>query len=284
MKKYLVLTLISLPVLCYCQRLHVNLSGGFAGYQGDLQGRNITLDQTKGAFGAGLTYNLTGHLSLRTGLVTGSIEADDKNNKPDLQIRNLHFKSKITEGNLLAEYNLFDLKNRKFTPYVFAGVGVYHFDPYTYDTTGKKHFLQPLSTEGQGLALYPDRKPYKRTQFTIPFGGGLKYRLTDNVVLGYEIGLRKLFTDYLDDVSTTYVDQHALQLEKGAKAVEMSYRGGELKTGSPVYPAAGTMRGGAEQKDWYYLQGISVSIGLRGRNDGGWRGRGNNIGCPAGVL
>ncbi len=56
--------------------------------------------------------------------------------------------------------------------YVFGGVALFHFDPYVMDS-GEKVFLKPLSTEGQGLAEYPDRKAYSLTQFTLPFGAGV---------------------------------------------------------------------------------------------------------------
>src|SRR5690606_13448162 len=93
-----------------------------------------------------------------------------------------------------------------------------------------KVFLKPLSTEGQGLPQYPDRKPYKLTQFAIPFGAGVKFRVSRNTVLAYEVGLRKIFTDYLDDVSTTYVDQATLLQERGRNA------GRTHGHGLPQYP------------------------------------------------
>jgi len=77
--------------------------------------------------------------------------------------------------------------------------------------------------------------------------------VTDNVVIAYEIGLRKLFTDYLDDVSTTYVDQATLLAARGPDAVKMAYRGGELKSGQP-YPAAGTMRAITRRKMVLHLR------------------------------
>lgn len=274
MKRVLFVIGMCLPLFSYSQRLHVNLFGGFANYQGDLQDKPFTLEQSNGAFGAGIKYDLNGHFSLRTGIMYGIVRADDKENSASLQPRNLSFKSRVLEGNLLLEYNLLDLNYRKFTPYVFGGVGVFHFNPYAYDSLGRKVFLKPLSTEGQGLAQYPDRKPYKRTQFALPFGGGIKLRVTENVVLGYEVGMRKTFTDYLDDVSKTYVDAAILAAERGPKAVEMSYRGGELKGGNPLYPIAGTKRGSEQFKDWYYFHGITVSIGL---NTGGGR---NKYDCP----
>jgi len=85
--------------------------------------------------------------------------------------------------------------------------------------------------------------------------------VTDNVVIAYEIGLRKLFTDYLDDVSGTYVDRAKLLAARGPDAVKMAYRGGELKGGAP-YPPDGTLRGNPKTKDWYYLSGIRVIIGF----------------------
>ncbi len=84
-----------------------------------------------------------------------------------------------------------------------------------------------MSTEGEGLVEYPDRKPYNLFQFSIPFGGGIKFRVSDHIVVAYEIGMRKTFTDYLDDVSTRYVDQAILLNERGPGAVAMAFRGDE---------------------------------------------------------
>jgi opacity protein-like surface antigen len=268
-------------ILSAQQRFHVTLFGGFSNYQGDLQDKAITLDESNGAFGLGLKYDLTSHLSVRSGFNYGRIEGNDKLNNPVLQVRNLSFQSRILELNLLAEYTVFDLNERRFSPYVFGGIAAFRFNPYAYDTLGNKLFLQPLSTEGQGLTSNPDRKPYKLTQFAIPLGAGIKYRINDNAVLGYELGFRKTFTDYLDDVSKTYVDPAALLLERGPKAVEMSYRGGELKTGDPAYPAAGTIRGGSKLKDWYYFTGITLSIAINNGNSFLGNGsRKSQTGCP----
>jgi opacity protein-like surface antigen len=259
------------------QRVHLTLSGGFSNYYGDLQSQPLTLNQAHAAVGAGLKYDITSHLAVRAGLFYGRIGADDKNNKASLQARNLNFKSRILEASVLAEYALFDLQEKKFTPYAFAGIGVFRFNPYTSDSTGLRHYLQPLGTEGQGLTQYPDRKPYKLTQLAIPFGAGLRLRVSETVTLAYEFNLRKSFTDYLDDVSTTYVDPLALGAARGPKAVELSYRGGELKDGDPTYPAEGSIRGGASYKDWYYFSGLTVTIGIGNSLLGGGRGR---TACP----
>jgi opacity protein-like surface antigen len=253
MKRILSL-IVLIPVLASAQnQLNLTLSGGFANYYGDLQSKPLTLDQAHGAFGIGLKYDLTNHFAVKGGLFYARLSADDKNNKASLRPRNLNFHSRVFEFNAMAEYALFSLQERRFTPYAFGGLALFRFNPYTFDSTGTKYFLQPLGTEGQGLSVYPGRKPYKRTGIAIPFGAGLRLRVSEKVTLAYEFSLRKTFTDYLDDVSTTYVDPNVLAAERGAKAVELSYRGGELKNGDPTYPAEGAIRGGANSRDWYYF-------------------------------
>lgn len=249
------------PLLTQAQ-WNVNLYGGFSNYIGDLQHRAYSTVESNGSFGAGLQYDLSGHFSVLSNLTYGKLSASDaRDTKTANRARNLSFETRIGEWNLLLEYNLFDLSVHRVTPYAFAGVAVYHFDPYAYDSLGNKVYLHILSTEGEGLKEYPDRKPYSLTQFAIPFGGGIKFRITDRVTLAWEIGLRKLFTDHLDDLSNSYIDQNVLLAERGPKAVEMAYRGGELKGGGP-YPGDGGFRGNNKHKDWYYMSGIRVTIAL----------------------
>jgi hypothetical protein len=115
-------------------------------------------------------------------------------------------------------------------------------------------------------------------------GFGLKFRVRDNVVLAYELGFRKTFTDYLDDVSTTYVDQATLLNAKGPKAVELAYRAGELKNGNPIYPPDGTKRGGEKFKDWYYFSGVTISIGLNTAGNPLFNHKGkSSVNCPVKV-
>ncbi|MGZ8553132.1 MAG: hypothetical protein ACXWV8_06980, partial [Chitinophagaceae bacterium] len=176
----------------------------------------------------------------------------------------------------------FSLNYHWWTPYVFAGIGVYHFKPYTTDTTGNKYFLKPLSTEGQGFMT--GVKEYKLTQFSIPFGLGAEYSLNEDMRLGIEMGYKKLFTDHLDDVSGNYVDESKLLTARGAKAVELAYRGGEV--GAGPYPPAGAERGNTKQKDGYYYVAVTYTVryffdkykqiaGLPGGN------RSKKVGCPA---
>ena len=271
------------PLFGFSQNLHVDLFGGIATYQGDLQNKRFTLEQSNPAVSLGLSYDLSPRLSVRTGFTYGVVEGDDKKNTSvkGNDSRNLNFKSPISELHLGLEYNFFNLEGTSLTPYVFAGLAGYHFNPYTKDAAGNKVFLQPLSTEGQGLSAYPERKEYKLTQFSIPFGGGIKFKLSESLQIGLEVGLRKLFTDYLDDVSTTYVDETTLFVAKGAKATELAYRGDEINP-SRIYPPANEQRGNAKRKDLYYFSGVRVSKLFGGNSGGG--SRKNNTGCPRSVF
>lgn len=278
MKKLISLLIFSALLLSVsAQKFHINTFIGVSNYGGDLQDKRFTFDQSHLAGGLGLSYEATENFIINGGITLGRVSASDKFNRNF--DRNLDFTSNITEGHLTGEYYFVNLYEHSVSPYVFAGIALYNFSPFTHDSVGKKYFLKPLSTEGQGLI--PGKEYYKINQFAIPFGGGVKFALSDNVRLGVEVGMRKLFTDYLDDVSTSYVDQALLLQNRGPKAVELAYRGDELKNGA-VYPDAGTQRGGAKVKDWYYFTGLTLSFRLGAGSSSGGSTRGT--GCPGKVY
>ncbi|MDB5222094.1 MAG: hypothetical protein JWN83_761 [Chitinophagaceae bacterium] len=266
----------------FSQKLNLNLFLGTSNYEGDMQANFFTFTQPGLAIGGGLSYQVSDRAYIRAGVTYASIAADDKKN-PKVYFRNLNFKSDIQEFHLAGEYYLLTDEASKLSPYVFAGIAVYHFNPYTKDTTGTKYFLRPLSTEGQGF--YQDRKPYSLTQFAIPFGGGIKYALTDNIKIGIEAGMRKLFTDYLDDVSTTYVDPNLLLTNRGPKALELAFRGSEIDK-TATYPVVLTKRGEPRNKDWYYFTLVTLSYRFPalGEIKSGWDKPGGRkkyiLGCP----
>lgn len=260
--KSLLFSLLLVPGFLKAQRWHINLTGGVSNYSGDLQASNYTFDQSFFAYGVGVQYDITRNFSVLSNINIFKVGASDQYNNPDLVFRNLSFQNNITEWNLMAEYTFLDITQKKFSPFIFGGIAIFHNNPYAYDTLGEKVYLKPLSTEGEGLPQYPGQKPYNQTQFSIPVGAGIKFRVSESVVLAYEIGFRKTFTDYIDDVSTYYVDQAVLQNAKGPLAVEMAYRANELKGGNQTYPPSGTKRGNPKINDYYYYTGIRVSIAL----------------------
>ncbi len=144
--KKLLLAVLLFPLFTQAQ-WNVNLFGGFSNYIGALQSHAYTTQQSNGSFGAGLQYDLSGHFSILSNLTYGRVSAaDGYSRQADLRARNLNFETKIGEWNLLLEYNLLDLHSHRLTPYAFAGIAVYHFNPYSYDTLGHKTYLRPLST------------------------------------------------------------------------------------------------------------------------------------------
>ena len=266
------------------QRLHVGVAGGLANYNGDLLEKLYVNKQTNGFIGVSLHYELQDQILLRAGFSFARVNGRDKyNSDPFLQSRNLHFETAISEFSLVGEYYLFNLYEKKYSPYAFAGLALFHFNPYTFDAAQQKTFLKPLSTEGQGI--YTNRKSYSLLQPAIPFGGGLKFSITENIRLGIELGMRKIFTDYLDDVSTTYADFNDLLQAKGSLATDLAYREDEYPGGSLIYPAKDTQRGSDKQKDIYYFTGINLTIRLGSGSGGGGSfnisGKKSKLGCPS---
>jgi len=244
--------------LCYGQKWMGEVVAGVSQYNGDLTQQAISIKRIKPAVGFNLKYNSGDLLDVRVGLLFARVGADDKDNKrADYKARNLSFKTNIQELNVCAEFNLVDPEVYLQVPYVFAGIGVFHFNPFTYDNEGNKTYLRPLSTEGEGLPDYPQRKEYSLIQFCVPFGAGFKIKTTDKWQISYEFGYRFLITDYLDDVSKTYVSLEILNLRKGPKSSELAYR----KTGVP-FIEEGYPRGNSKVRDYYFFTGLRFSFNL----------------------
>lgn len=286
MKKItILLSFILFSHLVFSQRFHIGIFGGLAAYNGDLTDKIYPKKVTNGAIGITGNYELTDNIMLRGGYTYAIVGGADRfSDKPEMLARNLAFETSLSEFSVMGEYYLLNLYDNRFSPYVFVGVSIYHFDPYAYNGGSDKIYLKPLSTEGQGLAGYPDAKSYGLTQAAIPFGGGVKYAINENLHLGLEFSFRKLFTDYLDDVSTTYADPTDLLAAKGQLSVDMSYRGDDV--GNPVYPAKGSGRGGPNN-DTFYFTGLHLTYRLGnsyGAGSGSGRNNKHNTGCPVNVY
>jgi hypothetical protein len=253
--RYILLLISTLPLTLSAQNFHFAARAGLANYQGDLQAKAITLNGAKflGSFGA--HYDLTEHITARTYISFTTLAADDKNGTAGMRARNLNFNSNLFEWELSAQYNILSLNYNWYTPYLFAGIGVFNFKPYTIHNDTKS-YLQPLSTEGQGLPGGP--KPYKLTQLAIPIGLGALYAINEDIRVGLELGYRKTFTDYIDDVSGEYYDEGALFAARGQTAVDLAWRGDEV--GAGPYPAAKTLRANAKSKDGYYYAALTITV------------------------
>mgnify|MGYP003575188747 CR=1 FL=1 len=239
----------------------IGLFGGLSSYQGDLQPNSFSFSQSGRWTGIWVRQPITGNFSIKAGVSIGTIKAADANNRDYLKIRNLSFYSAVKEAFIELDLSLLSTDNYRLTPFLQGGFALLHYNPYTFDNDGNKVYLQPLSTEGQGLPAYPDRKPYKLLQPAMSFGGGLRYAVSDAVIVSLQMSQRKTFTDYLDDVSGDYADEQELLQYRGPQAVELAYRGDELPGGTG-YPKGGEQRGTPTEMDWYYFAGASLEIKL----------------------
>jgi hypothetical protein len=218
-------------------------------------------------------------LGFRLAVNTGVLEGDDKQapNKGGDEVfrleRNLNFETKLLEGYAAVEFypsvflEQYEELKGKLRPYGIIGIGVYHFNPKTQDNSGNWVELQPLHTEGQGFPEYPDRKVYKLTQMEIPMGFGFKYYLKENMFIGLEVLHRKLFTDYVDDVSTNYIDPiyfgQYLSPSDAALARQLNYRGTFSWATTRPSAIVGEKRGDPKQNDAYFSTILRLGWRLR---------------------
>lgn len=248
------------------QRFQAGIQLGGTNYYGELQEKGFDLSQARFMFGLAGAYHLNSRLSLQASVFKGNITGGDHTSTNiQSQQRNLSFATRLYEFGLNGRFNILDFEKHTIIPYVFGGVAVFRINPYSYAQDGAKVYLIPLSTEGQTLPNYPERKRASLYNFSLPFGGGFSARLNEYWSLDFELGYRKTFTDYIDDVSTYYADPALLLSAFGPRSVEMAYRGGELPNGNPNYPGTGTQRGTPASKDWYYAGLIRLNYTFGGR-------------------
>ena len=234
---------------------------GVANYLGDLIEDNRLYSQSGFAFSLGAAYAFSNKFSARLDAGIQRVgAADSKNKGVQYRDRNLSFKSNIADVSLSLEYSLLDINKYKITPFLSAGVGMMFFKPYAKDASGKKQFLQPLGTEGQGLAAYPGRKMYSKSAVEFPVGFGFRMAASQKITLQLELNYRITGTDYLDDVSTNGYPDKALLDARNSVTSTFTYRG------PGPYPANLQLpRGNPKDKDGYYTTQFKVIYGFRKR-------------------
>jgi len=262
MRRLLVLIGILFTSLGYAQRYEAGFFLGGSNYAGEFTEKLIEVKETHFAYGALFRYNFSRRFALRMNLYRGHISGTDQNNSSNMVLqstRNLSFKSYITDLSITPEFNILRFQSGHFrykkTPFIFAGVTIFKFNPMG-DYNGKWVALQPLGTEGQNIGRFRDRK-YKLTQIAIPFGAGWKQHIKRGWNISFEIRGYKTFTDYLDDVSTTYVPRDELLLAKGEISANMSNRTGEV--GERIEYKELDLRGNPDKKDWFYFTGFTLT-------------------------
>lgn len=270
---------------------------GSSNYLGDLGGQSNFVKNNLIAmhikprtffYGIAYTYHPSNLFGFRLNYIAGKIAGSDQNihfaNEKDPAYlrfsRNLDFQTKISEISLLVDFYPFDLfsgkrsdklwsrrKTASLQPYLVGGIGNFSFDPEGsyYDPIAEENIwvkLSPLQLEGQGMSEYPDRKPYKLSQWNLPFGFGLRYQVGQKTSISLEYIGRKLFTDYLDDVSTHYINPILFDKYLDAEnAVIAKYVADKSKLINPDKQfSTGDIRGNSKSNDFYYSFNIKLNI------------------------
>ena len=290
MRKNVVLFLLMiLPMLSVAQRwkgyrYDIVFGAGASNFLGDLGGanqfgthllRDLNWQSTRYSLTFGVRYRLGEYTSLRGNLAYGRLRGSDaiKNVEFYRHYRNLSFRSGVAEFNVLYEASfmkeqigrklrLRGVKGRRgYELYVFGfvGLGGFYFDPRGFD--GSKWVrLKKLHTEGQTIIASRPRE-YSSFQFCIPFGIAFKYAINRRWGVALEYGLRYTFTDYLDDVSSTYVDPDLLRTQKnGELAAAMADKTDKTR---PDITSAGSQRGDPRYNDAYMFALITFNYKLK---------------------
>ena len=242
---------------------------GAAHYFGDLN-TNAGINRAKPAVSLFFRKNFGNYVAARINASFAQVGYSDRYNTHNEYMlrRNLSFNSNIWELSLQGDFNFFRFMpgepGYNFTPYVTLGAGVFSYDPYAYLAGEKIYFRQlEIGTEGQGSPLYPDRKMYSTMGVSFPFGAGVKYSLNERFNIGFEILHRFTNTDYLDDVSKTYVNPAAFPTNAdGTPSAAFLLSDRSYETGEPI-GIENRMRGNSKQKDQFVTVMFHLTFNLQ---------------------
>lgn len=261
-KYFMYIWFFLVSVYSYGQYHEVGFMVGTAYYIGDLNPSSHIPKQIAPGGGLIYRYNFTDRVSFKANVLYGRIYGrDSDSNDKWRQNRNLSFRSDIFEFGGQVEINFLTYEigdpNRPSSPYLFAGMSIFRFNPQT-EYNDRWVDLQPLGTEGQGMKGHDKR--YKLTQLSIPFGVGFKFNIWRSLAGSVEWGMRKTFTDYLDDVSSVYIDNNKLRLENGPLASELADR--SIVPLGPDGTNTSMQRGETNRNDWYIFTGVMLTFKL----------------------
>lgn len=245
------LTLFALSADAQIKGWETGAWAGVSNYFGDLN-TNWRITDVHLAGGLAARYNLNDRLCVRFGASYGKISASDADSKNVYeQRRNLNFRSILVDGTALFEFNFLPYihghRDYYYTPYMFAGPSAFYFDPRT-DYEGEVIRLSRLGTEGQFKG-----EEYNNFKGSFAYGMGFKCDLSYRWSFNVEFSARKLFTDYIDDVSGVYADIRDVRALRGDLAAAMADRSEEPQIGLP-----GRQRGNGKSNDTYMFLGVGL--------------------------
>ncbi len=264
-----------LSIASMAQRLEYGFNAFSTTYLGELNNSNTFLTNVRYGGGLHLRKFLTPWWTIRGDANWARIAGSDNLANPGTNaiLRNLSFRSDIIDFDFLTEFHFREIGIRRndyhMTPYVFGGLNLYRFNPKA-ELAGTWYELKPLNTEGQGFLEYPDKEPYSLTQVGLPFGFGLRWAVAKKWRVAFEASYRYTLTDYLDDVSGTYISPGVLAANRGTLAVQLADRRQELSNAIPA-AADGDVRGAPRSNDAYVFVGFTVSYVVYRKTCPRWR-------------
>jgi Domain of unknown function (DUF6089) len=247
----------------YVQEGEFGITGGVAHYFGDLNNR-AALNRPKIALGAFFRKQFGNYIGFRISGNYAQLGYSDKYSKNEFQQRrNLSFNTNIFEIAGRGDFNFFQYNPtdpaHSFTPYATVGIGIFSYDPYAF-YNGQKYYLRPLNTEGE--TFYKGRKSYGSMAVCFPIGFGVKYALSDKISISCEAAYRFTTTDYIDDVSTTYIGIDKFPSPNGGKSIAGILQDRSFETGSEPIGIEGRQRGFSKQKDSYAILEVGLSFNI----------------------
>lgn len=255
--------------------MDAGFSVGAANYLGDIGGgiytrrdfvADMKLSQTRLTSAGFFRYRFDKHFAVKGTLAWSRISGDDKlSENPARNARNLNFRNDVFELNAQVQYIFYEVyglgrsfrHEDNFRMYIGLGAGLaYHNPKTTYN--GEYVELRPLTTEGYD---------YTKVTGVIPATGGFCFTFDKQYRIGFDLTWRTTFTDYLDDVSTTYADPSTLP---NAMSIELANRTDELPSVSPAFAenfTPGNKRGDASHNDSYLTSSVEFSYAFMSHSD-----------------
>lgn len=246
----------------YVQEGEFGITAGVAHYFGDLNNR-ARINRPKIDIGGFVRKQFGNYSSVRLSAHFAKLGYSDIYSKNEYdQRRNLSFNTNIFEIALQGDFNFFKFiptdPAHSFTPYATLGVGFFTYDPYAF-YQNRKVYLRPLHTEGE--TFYKGRKEYGSMALCFPLGFGVKYAINDNINISFEVAHRFTTTDYIDDVSTTYIGADKFPSTAGGKSIAGIMQDRSFEVGTPI-GIEGRQRGFSKQKDQYTIAEFGISFNI----------------------
>ena len=176
---------------------------GVSNYAGDIVKKGDFDPKTfSPSFGVFYRWYYNMNLSVRFGVNQSTLKGDDFNWEGTDRIgRGFNFTSPLTEISTRIEFDVLNHKRRRggniftktLSPFFYIGAGVGLINPKTDFNLNKNNGILTQINEDKNNRL--------TSVVTIPFGGGIRYDLNEQFLIGLEMGLNPVFTDYLDGIS-----------------------------------------------------------------------------------